>query len=406
MKRHLAALLLLLLPLLGGCGSTYDEVLYFDEYYEETFIDLIANDDRYTAQQNQVLVVSAANGVLVNDLFYDAYLTFPTVSDRGGQVDGRADGSFRYTPPQDFVGTDRFRYTLEDEFGLVSAQVTIFVEGSPSQPTVVEVDAVGGNDSAGPPFRTIQAAVETAGPGSTIVVTPRPGRVYQGEIALLDGQRLIGAGYEQPLEQEQSRPVLSGPVLLASGNEVRGLTIEGSPGDAIDGQGQVGGSITDCELFDSALSGIYLAPIGGDWEIARNTIRGTGGNEPGILVASVGSDSVRLLVENNFVKQCEDAALTLHAVDSSTLRAFIFGNRFSDCLPDYTFEALADDNARTLLVIDGNVNDDVYRLERLSNDSQLGVERLTEVETDNSGTLLIPAGTLPIDDLPVGTVFP
>jgi ELWxxDGT repeat protein/VCBS repeat-containing protein len=75
-----------------------------------------ANPESYTVNEDQTLTVSASNGVLVNDTDPDgdtlnAFLTgFPN----HGVVVLNPDGSFTYTPDQNYAGNDSFIYTADD----------------------------------------------------------------------------------------------------------------------------------------------------------------------------------------------------------------------------------------------------------------------------------------------------
>ncbi len=98
----------------------------------------LAAPDRFSARSAATLVVTAANGVLKNDVDLDGDpiavaqaggaavgTTFKTA--QGGLALVRADGSFTYTPPPLFAGTDTFPYTL---VGGRSATVTIVIRSA------------------------------------------------------------------------------------------------------------------------------------------------------------------------------------------------------------------------------------------------------------------------------------
>ena len=80
-----------------------------------------AANDGYATNQDVVLNISAASGVLDNDSDADGDTFTITASDtastQGGVVSVNADGSFSYTPPATFIGTDTFTYTITDSFG-------------------------------------------------------------------------------------------------------------------------------------------------------------------------------------------------------------------------------------------------------------------------------------------------
>ncbi len=73
-------------------------------------------DDAYSVEEDGVLAVDVATGVLVNDASPDGdALTAALVSDPAhGTLTLNADGSFSYTPDADFHGTDTFTYVASD----------------------------------------------------------------------------------------------------------------------------------------------------------------------------------------------------------------------------------------------------------------------------------------------------
>ena len=76
----------------------------------------VAVDDAYLATKNVQLVVAAGSGVLTND-FDNAALNVNATSissAQGGLVVINANGSFTYTPPNNFTGNDTFTYTITD----------------------------------------------------------------------------------------------------------------------------------------------------------------------------------------------------------------------------------------------------------------------------------------------------
>ena len=103
----------------------------------------IANTDSYTTQQGQVLQVSAANGVLLNDTQQqnDPLTAQITTQPTNGSVTLNSDGSFTYTPAPGFNGLDSFTYQAVDGQTLSApATVNITVNSIP------QVNA-GGNTS-------------------------------------------------------------------------------------------------------------------------------------------------------------------------------------------------------------------------------------------------------------------
>jgi hypothetical protein len=89
-----------------------------------------ATADTYAATEDTVLTVPALTGVLANDTgLGDRGLTLSVVGPvTGGAVVLNNDGSFSFTPSENFTGVASFIYQVEDEDGDVSsARVTINV---------------------------------------------------------------------------------------------------------------------------------------------------------------------------------------------------------------------------------------------------------------------------------------
>lgn len=90
-------------------------------------------DDAYTVNEDVVLNVNAANGVLQNDLDIDGDVLQAAFTNNDchpchGRVQVRADGSFVYTPDANFHGQDEFYYRVRDNFTSFSiARVAITV---------------------------------------------------------------------------------------------------------------------------------------------------------------------------------------------------------------------------------------------------------------------------------------
>jgi VCBS repeat-containing protein len=90
----------------------------------------VAGDDEYEVEENQTLVVDAANGVLGNDSDAngDAITALPDSPPQHGSLSLSSDGSFTYTPDAGFSGIDTFTYRPTDgEHEGEPATVTIVV---------------------------------------------------------------------------------------------------------------------------------------------------------------------------------------------------------------------------------------------------------------------------------------
>jgi len=75
-----------------------------------------AVDDAYAMDEDMVLTVDAANGVLANDTEPegDPLTAVLVEGPLHGQLALAADGSFVYTPDADYFGTDTFTYVAND----------------------------------------------------------------------------------------------------------------------------------------------------------------------------------------------------------------------------------------------------------------------------------------------------
>lgn len=76
----------------------------------------VANNDSYTVSEGEILTVNASEGVLINDFDPDGdVLTAVKLSEPGnGILVFNSDGSFTYTPDEDFSGFDSFTYQAND----------------------------------------------------------------------------------------------------------------------------------------------------------------------------------------------------------------------------------------------------------------------------------------------------
>jgi hypothetical protein len=99
----------------------------------------VALDDRYFADTNLPLAVSAEEGVLANDFDIEGRPLSAEVVDRPSQGDlvFNPDGSFTYTPDLDFVGTDTYTYrAIAGE--QVSNVATVRIDVGDMRPSSIE----------------------------------------------------------------------------------------------------------------------------------------------------------------------------------------------------------------------------------------------------------------------------
>ena len=100
----------------------------------------VAVADNYTMDVNTTFE-PAKPGVLGNDSDPDPGDAIQARLDTGvsaGNLLLRSDGSFRYTPSEDFAGLDSFTYHVVDRDGLASAPVTVKIEVVPLGPAAID----------------------------------------------------------------------------------------------------------------------------------------------------------------------------------------------------------------------------------------------------------------------------
>lgn len=283
----------------------------------------IAFNDSYSSIGNVGITVSAANGVLANDVDPDNNSgTLTVTADAGptgqnGTFAIESDGSFSYTPPAGFEGTDTFTYTLSDGDTLTpnsSGTVTI---------TVNEViwfvdNSLGtqGNGTLSSPFNSLNGAsgFNTAAADETgdIIFLYSGSSTYNGGLALLNNQILIGQGATASIASIANitvpphsnalpgtgggRPTIGntgGNVLtLASGNTVRGLNI-----NQTNGTGLVGSSAGNQTISEMNIAGSTKAIEingGGTVNLTLGQVQVTGSSNGGVSLQNITGGSTTL----------------------------------------------------------------------------------------------------------------
>jgi VCBS repeat-containing protein len=102
----------------------------------------VAVDDTAETLEDTPLVVDAAHGVLANDHDPDAGDTLSAVAGvfttaQNGTIDLLADGSYTYTPAQDFNGTDTVTYTVKDSAGETATGTLAITVDAVNDPPVI-----------------------------------------------------------------------------------------------------------------------------------------------------------------------------------------------------------------------------------------------------------------------------
>jgi Bacterial Ig domain len=398
MKKLIGILLLAGTFALTGCGSSQNDFVITNT--NNQIITPTCVDDAYQANSNAVLTVNAANGVLANDSPAGGTASFSPASTQGGTVAGTPDGAFVYTPAVNFTGTDTFTYVVTNNFGAVTCTVTITVNAVNG----FFVDAANGNDGTGSftnglPFATIQAAAAAAPAGSDIVV--RPGN-YTGGINLENGDRLLGNGSGLAVNpQGVVRPVLTGPVVLADGNTLDFLRIANAPSDAIDGDGQNDGAITNCEIVAPGGEGVQVRPGTGTWNISNNIITNSVGL--GVALQTTGVGQMTAMVNSNNITGSGFNAIGFTSENTSQLTAQVQGNTLTGNAANVTFEGLAGATSTMCLDMENNTNDDTYVFDRTAT-ATLEVEELASGQgfAGNTGAIDNGAVGQPATSVPNG----
>jgi Big-like domain-containing protein len=390
MKRALLVAIATVL-FVSGCGGGNNSDVFVDGGGGDFTFELLAVDDEYSTFQNQSLAVGAFDGVLANDFICDCPdfdIDWPTTTASGGTLTGNDDGSFFYAPPPFFTGSDFFEYRISDDFSSSTGRVTIGVN-LPPQP-VAFVDSLNGSDATGSvnggAFATIGQAVSAAGVNGVVVIAPGNGSPYVGAVNLLEGQTLVGEDFQEVLAQGEIRPFLSGPVNMANNCKVRGLTLDGG---RIDGSSAQDGEVSQCDFFDITGYAIDLDGATGTWLVTDNIVENCGGG----LSANLGSGlELVLTFEFNTVQNCTQSAVRLLSSGTGFLTVGVFDNLFQGNQAGFTFEAIASNSSDLCLDLDGNQNDDTYRLD--GDGGLFQVEQLTLLTTLNTGTVTEPGDPL------------
>ena len=106
----------------------------------------VALDDAYSTDEDTLLTVDVASGVLNNDSDPDGDTITAAIlqSPANGSVNLSADGSFEYIPDGNANGDDTFTYTLSD--GELTAEATVTISVAAVNDAPVAVDETYEND--------------------------------------------------------------------------------------------------------------------------------------------------------------------------------------------------------------------------------------------------------------------
>ena len=159
-------------------------------------ISPVAGNDAFAATGNFTVTANAANGLLTNDYMganpAGTLTAFDATSLQGGTVVVNADGSYTYTPPANFVGTDTFTYTLSNSVASSVGTVTVTVA---DRVLFVSAAGSGTNCRAATPC-TLATADAIAAPGGTNkdLVYVLSGTYSSAAFTMNAGQVIAGQG--------------------------------------------------------------------------------------------------------------------------------------------------------------------------------------------------------------------
>ena len=266
----------------------------------------VAVNDAYDSIGNVGITVPAVSGLISNDSDPNADPltvtagTFATT--QGGTITIAVDGSFDYTPPIGYTGSDTYLYTLHDSnMTTDTATVTItvfnkiwFINGDV---------AASGNGSLNSAFKNTSdfESAGSDGAGDCIFVYRASGFNYSSVITLLNNQKLIGEGSTTGLAAEcaitvppfsKTLPITGGtkPVLIgvtgvnvASGNTIRGFEIVNAH------QKIVGSNFGTLKVrdVDLVLNGEAINLQNGTADIILDSVQANGSSGYGIRLVGV-----------------------------------------------------------------------------------------------------------------------
>ena len=138
-----------------------------------------AVDDAYTVDEDAVLTIDAAGGVLANDMDFEQHpiTAIVVATPQHGGLSLSADGSFTYTPNENYFGADSFTYRANDGFDESRvATVAITVGGLPDAP--VAVDDAYSTDEGLPLMVNAAPGTPTTPPGSSTLLPFSGGELF------------------------------------------------------------------------------------------------------------------------------------------------------------------------------------------------------------------------------------
>ncbi|MBV1788760.1 cadherin-like domain-containing protein, partial [Marinobacterium sp. D7] len=122
-------------------AADYETVTYSDAIVTTTIVDEAPETalDAYETDEDTTLTIStAADGVLGNDTAEGSLTITSNTDPAHGTLTLNGDGTFTYTPDQDYSGADSFTYTAVDGNGVATESTTVNIQVNPvtDTPTV------------------------------------------------------------------------------------------------------------------------------------------------------------------------------------------------------------------------------------------------------------------------------
>ncbi|MFN8610891.1 MAG: Ig-like domain-containing protein [Vulcanimicrobiota bacterium] len=291
MRRSVQAITLSAALLVVGCGS--DDSTFNYGFFPNPTSSPVTNPPVAVADSFSTLGNSVLSGsVVANDTVNGATVTaFQNPSNSGGTVAVTAAGQLTYTPPANVSNiVDTFTYTLVNSAGSSTATVTVNVQ---ARGFFVKNDvAVTGTGTQSNPFKTLAEAVAAATGvnGAQIVV-------FRGDGTSTGMNTPVNLGTNQGIQgQDQANPpLLTGPVILTTGNLVQDLRFANAS-TAVNGTNASGGTINRIAVNGASNKGVaLLGTASGTWSISNSSFASVAN---GTVDAITASGSLVLTVSN------------------------------------------------------------------------------------------------------------
>jgi hypothetical protein len=248
----------------------------------------VAVGDSFTTLGNSVL----SGLVTANDTVNGATVTaFQNPSNSGGSVAIASNGQLTYTPPPNVANVnDTFTYTLTNAAGSSTATVTVAIG---ARGFFVKNDApAGGTGSQSSPFNTLASAVASAtGVNGAQIVVFRGDGTSTG----LNTAATLGTNQGIQGQDPANPPLLTGPVLLTTGNLLQDLRFA-SASTAVNATNASGGTINRVAVNGATNKGVaLLGTASGTFAISNSSFSSVAN---GTIDAITSSGSLVLTVSN------------------------------------------------------------------------------------------------------------